>query len=216
MRLEIKSLAKSNYKKFCELEGCDYIASEFALESLLRIMECFKIKSILEVGMGIGSVSDTILKYVASRNLSVCYHGTENNGFCLKALPQNVTLYNQVNVFFGLNSLTDRKYDLIIIDGSDESLIKLLDICSENAIVFIEGGRQEQTKMVLNLFPKSLHVNVITLKKNPSYAHEGRSSKSYIGGGQLIFVNPTYKMRLYWFNKKVLTFFKIRIRKINR
>lgn len=210
-----QKIAIVNYKKFCNLKGSDFIASEFALETLLRVVKHFRVKSILEVGLGIGSVSDTILKYVKSAKLNVVYNGTENNDFCLKVLPENVTFYNQINVFENLNSLPDSKYDLIIIDGLDGNLIKLQEICNENAIVFIEGGRQEQTKMVLRMFPKSLYVNVITLKKNPSYAHEGRSVKNYIGGGQLIFINPTIMMKLFWFKEKLFTFFKIKIRKIS-
>ncbi|TAF63142.1 MAG: hypothetical protein EAZ58_11855 [Flavobacterium sp.] len=208
-----QKIAVENYKRFCNLDGSDFIASEFALKTLLRIVEIFKVKSILEVGLGIGSVSDTILKYVNSRKLSIVYNGTENNFFCLKVLPENVTFFSQINVFDDLNSLPNNKYDLIIIDGSDESLLSLKAICNENTIVFIEGGRQEQTKMVLSIFPKSLYVNVITLKKNPSYAHENRSIKNYIGGGQLLFINPTFKMKIFWLNEKFLTFVKIQVRK---
>ena len=208
-----QKIAIENYKRFCNLDGSDFIASEFALKTLLRIVKFFKVKSILEVGLGIGSVSDTILKYVNSRKLSIVYNGTENNDFCLKVLPENVTFFSQINVFDNLNSLPNNKYDLIIIDGSDESLLSLKEICNENTIVFFVGGRQEQTKMVLSIFPNALYVNVITLKKNPFYAHENRSIKNYIGGGQLLFINPTFKMKMFWLNEKVLTFVKIQVRK---
>ena len=208
-----QKIAIENYKKIRNMDGSDFIASEFALKTLLRIVKFFKVKSILEVGLGIGSVSDTILKYVNSRKLSIVYNGTENNDFCLKVLPENVTFFSQINVFDNLNSLPNNKYDLIIIDGSDESLLSLKEICNENTIVFIEGGRQEQTKMVLSIFPNALYVNVITLKKNPFYAHENRSIKNYIGGGQLLFINPTFKMKIFWLNEKVLTFVKIQVRK---
>lgn len=211
-----QKIAIENYNRFCNLSGSDFIASEFALQTLLRIVKFFKVKSILEVGLGIGSVSDTILKYVNSAKLNIVYTGTESNDFCLKVLPENVTFFNQINIFENLNSLPDSKYDLIIIDGLDGNLIKVKEICSTNAIVFIEGGRQEQTKMLLKMYPKSLYVNVITLKKNPSYAHESRSVNSYIGGGQLIFINPTLKMKAFWLNEKFLTFFKIQIRKMKR
>ena len=208
-----QKIAIENYKRFCNLDGSDFIASEFALKTLLRIVKFFKVKSILEVGLGIGSVSDTILKYVNSRKLSIVYNGTENNDFCLKVLPENVTFSSQINVLDNLNSLPNNKYDLISIDGSDESLLSLKEICNENTIVFIEGGRQEQTKMLLSIFPNALYVNVITLKKNPFYAHENRSIKNYIGGGQLLFINPTFKMKIFWLNEKVLTFVKIQVRK---
>ena len=34
-------LAIKNYKRFCELEGSEYIASEFALETILKIIRIF-------------------------------------------------------------------------------------------------------------------------------------------------------------------------------
>lgn len=214
MKKNIKTLAINNYKKFCELEGSDFIASEFALETLLTIIRNFKINSILEIGMGIGSVSDTVLKFVHNEKISLTYCGTENNDFCLKMLPQNVDFFDEILIFSNIDCLPKKKYDLIIIDGSDDSLSKLRGFCNAHAMIYIEGGRHEQTTKILGMFPNSVHVNVITLKKNPSYAHEDRSVKSYIGGGQLIFINPTFKMKIFWLKEKVSTFVKIKIRKI--
>jgi len=34
-------LAVQNYKRFCGLEGSEYIASEFALETILRVIKIF-------------------------------------------------------------------------------------------------------------------------------------------------------------------------------
>jgi hypothetical protein len=210
--MNIKKLAIENYKYFCSLEGSDYIASEFALEKLLKIISFFKIKNILEIGMGIGSVSDTILKFKHYNNLNILYDGTENNDFCLSVLPQNVAYFNEVQLYSNLEAITEKKYDLIIIDGSDDHLFALDKLCNKHAILFVEGGRYEQTLKILNMFSKHLYVNVISLNKNPVYAHEGRSIESYIGGGQLIFINPTFQMRLYWFKEKLATFLKRKIR----
>jgi len=58
-----KNLAIQNYKRFCEMEGSDCIASEFALETILKIIKIFNVNAILELGLGIGSISDTVLKY---------------------------------------------------------------------------------------------------------------------------------------------------------
>lgn len=86
--MKIKKLAVDNYKFFCSLEGSDYIASEFALETLLKLVTVFKIKKILEIGLGIGSISDTILKLEQKNNLKIDYFGTEMNQFCLDALQK--------------------------------------------------------------------------------------------------------------------------------
>ena len=36
-----KELAVKNYENFCKKEGCEYIASEFALETILKIIRFF-------------------------------------------------------------------------------------------------------------------------------------------------------------------------------
>lgn len=56
-----RDLAVFNCKRFCELDGSDYIASEFALETILKIKKKFNVHTILELGLG--SISDTVLKY---------------------------------------------------------------------------------------------------------------------------------------------------------
>ena len=208
-----KEIAINNYKRFCNLKGSDYIASEFALETILRLIDNFNTTKILELGLGIGSVSDTILKFSKEKNLSIEYEGTERNEFCLEVLPQNIEDYEKICLYSELNQVVDKKFDLIIIDGSDNSIMEIGKYCLKNSMIYIEGGREVQAKNILKVFPKSLYVNVITLKKNPSYAHENRSVNSYIGGGQLIFINPNFKMRLFWFQQKIVTFMinKIRI-----
>jgi hypothetical protein len=208
-----EDIAITNYKRFCALEGSDYIASEFALSTILRLIKEFNVLNILEIGLGIGSVSDTILKFSKFSNFTIKYVGTEKNEFCLKVLPQNVKDYNKIQICSELNQIKKKDFDLIIIDGLDDSLKEIKKYCSVNAILFIEGGRDAQTKTILNVFPKCLYVNVITLKKNPFYAHEKRSVNSYIGGGQLIFINPSFDMKLFWIKEKLLTFVKIKIRK---
>jgi len=214
--MNIKKLAKQNYKSFCSFEGSDYIASEFALETLLKLVTFFKIKNILEVGLGIGSVADTILKLDQKENLGIDYVGTEMNEFCLNALKKNVFHFEKIQLFSEIKDLPSKKFQLIIIDGSDESLNFIREKIEKSPIFFVEGDRKEQTEKILNLFPDHLYVNVITLQKNPSYAHEGRDLNSYIGGGQLIFVNPTTAMKIYWLKEKIGTFLKRKIRKWNK
>jgi len=214
--MNIKKLAAQNYKNFCSYEGSDYIASEFALETLLKLVTFFKIKKILEVGLGIGSVADTILKLNQKEDLGIDYVGTEMNEFCLNALKKNVIHFEKIQLFSEIKQVPSKNFQLIIIDGSDESLNFVKEKIDKKSIFFVEGDRKEQTQKILNLFPNHLYVNVITLKKNPSYAHEGRDLNSYIGGGQLIFINPTLAMKIYWFKEKIGTFFKRKIRKWNK
>lgn len=207
-----KELAIENYKRFCMLEGSDYIASEFALETVLKIIRIFNVNKVLELGLGIGSISDTILKYAKNENKKISYVGTEKNEFCLDALKKNVFHYSQIELFVELNQIKNKKFDLIIIDGYDETLKNIISFCNKNTIVFIEGDRKGQTETIRGIFPKSRHVNVITLNKNKPYSHGFGDTSRYVGGGQLIFIDPKFKMKSFWFQQKVSTFVKNKIR----
>ncbi|SDW72499.1 hypothetical protein [Flavobacterium degerlachei] len=210
--MKYKEIAFNNYKHFCRLEGSDYIASEFALETILKLIKEFNVSNILELGLGIGSISDTVFKFAKNSNLTIDYVGTEKNNFCLKALSKNVEDYKKIHLFSELNKIENENFEFIVIDGYDNSFTEIEKYCAKNAILYVEGDRAVQTGKLLDIFPKSLHVNVITLKKNPAYAHESRSVNSYIGGGQLIFTNPTIEMKLFWFKEKISTFIKRKLR----
>ena len=112
-----------------------------------------------------------------------------------------------------LNLVKQNKFDFIIIDGYDETLKEILSFCKKNTIIFIEGDRKGQTETVRQIFPKSKHVNIITLNKNKSYAHGYCPTSSYIGGGQVIFINPTLQMKFFWIQQKIRTFIINKIRK---
>jgi len=208
-----RDLAVQNYKRFCGLKGSEYIASEFALETILKIIKIFKVNTILELGLGIGSISDTVLKYAKEANKNIGYVGTEKNEFCLEALKKNVSDYDQIELFSELNQINNKKFDLIIIDGYDDTLKQIVAFCKKHTIVFIEGDRKGQTENIRHIFPKNRYVNVITLNKNKPYSHSGGNTNHYVGGGQLIFIDPTPKMKWFWFQQKVATYIinKLRI-----
>lgn len=206
MKKALQQLARENYRKFCSYEGSDYIASEFALETILNIVEKFHVKSILELGLGIGAMSDTILKYSDQAKREIQYYGTENNEFCLDALKKNVESYDRIDLFSELKEVNDQRFDLIIVDGQDESLKNIEDFTKVNTIFYVEGDRSDQTKELKRIFPKSKHVNVITLRKNPVYAHGGNSTNNYIGGGQVIFRKAIGKKLYYFLKEKIQTF----------
>lgn len=110
-----EDIAITNYKRFCTLEGSDYIASEFALSTILRIIKEFNVSNILELGLGIGSVSDTILKFSKISNFTIKYFGTEKNEFSLKVLPQNVKDYNKIHIYSELNQIKKKILILLLL-----------------------------------------------------------------------------------------------------
>ena len=208
-------LAEVNYLKFCQLPGSDYIASEFALKRILGLIKSFRIKSVLEVGLGIGSIADTVLKSFQVSDVDVEYAGTEANEFCKNILPTNVDDYDKIDVYERLDQINiKKKFDLVIIDGEEDKLEDIKNRCTENALIFIEGDRAPQTKLIVSFFPKALHVNLISLEKNKPYAHGICKPEHFVGGGQLIFINPTFLMKMYWLKEKVATYGKRSLRKI--
>jgi hypothetical protein len=210
--MKYKDLAVQNYKRFCGLVGSEYIASEFALETILRVIKIFKVNTILELGLGIGSISDTVLQYSKIANNTIGYVGTEKNEFCLNALKTNVLDFDKIELYAQLNQIKNKKFDLIIIDGYDDTLQEVLAFCKKSTIIFIEGDRKGQTEIIRQIFPKNKYVNVITLNKNKPYSHSGGDTNHYVGGGQLIFIDPTPTMKSFWFQQKVGTFIKNKVR----
>jgi hypothetical protein len=208
-----KDLAVANYKTFCSHEGSQFIASEFALEIILDLIVKFNVKSILELGLGIGSISDTVLQFSKINKHEITYFGTEKDEFCLKALKDYVADYDRIELYPELSEIKNQKFDLIIVDGSDNALKDIVDYCKENTIVFVEGDRKGQTQTVLDLFPNHKYVDIITLNRNKPYAHiDEWHANSYVGGGKLIFINPTLAMKLFWMKEKLATFVKRKLR----
>lgn len=205
--MNLQKLTEENYYKFCHLEGNNYIASEFALYQILKIIEEFEIKSVLEIGLGIGSISDTVLKSQKAAGKSIRYVGTEANEFCKNVLPKNVDLYSEIEQYEDLSQLKYKsKFDLIIIDGQDATLPNIVSFCKERTIIFIEGDRSPQAELVLSIFPRAKLVQLITTKKNRTYSPGNPSF--FVGGGRLIFTNPNFKMKIYWFKEKVSSYLK--------
>jgi hypothetical protein len=203
--MNYKILAKETYKKFANINGNDHIASEYAIITILKIFKDFKVQSVLEVGLGIGSISDSILNYARINNQKIIYSGTEANDFCLNALKINVDNYDLINLFDNISDLdSNQKFDFIIVDGSDKSLKEIFKFCNSKTIIYVEGYRGSQVESLKEIFPNFKHVEIISNYKNPSYGPF--SSEIWCGGGQLIFINPSFGDKIYWFNEKVKTF----------
>jgi hypothetical protein len=201
------TIAEKVYYKFSYFEGNQHIASEYALKAILKLIEDFKVNKILEVGLGIGAICDTVLEWSKINDKRVTYVGTENNDFCLNALKKNVDDYVKLNIISDLSEIKNGEtFDLIIIDGSDDSLFQVKSMCHKNTIIFIEGGRELQVDMIKKLFPKMLFAEMISDYKFPEYGPF--PSDAWCGGGKLLFPYPNFKNRTYHLKEKMATFIK--------
>ncbi|WP_194767997.1 hypothetical protein [Tamlana sp. I1] len=212
-----KITAYKFYKHFSNTEGNQHIAGLFAIETILNLVERYSPQNILELGLGIGSVSYSVIEFSKKINLKMNYYGTEKNIFCLEELPKNLeNKFNHIRLFSEAKDLPrDIKFDFIIIDGSDDSLKSIKNSVSERAIIYIEGYRISQVNLVKSFFPRNKYVSVISGYKNPNFGPFDK--KKWSGGGQLIFVNPTFYQRAHYLYLKVLTSFKYKVlRKLNK
>ena len=188
-----------SYKMFCGANGNQHIASEFAVLKLQDLLENFKIRSILEVGLGIGSIAGCLLEV----NKNLIYVGTEDNEFCLEALEQNLLHnYKRIKLHPGLAHLDKKsRFDLIIIDGQDNALQSISLLLSPAGIIAIEGDRQKQQNELLQIFPNHLYVHCISKEKNKNYSPF--PVNQWQGGIKIIFVNPTFSQKLWWLHEKI-------------
>lgn len=141
------------------------------------------------------------------------YVGTEANEYCKNALKENVENYTEIELYENLSKIeSEKKFDLIVIDGQDIVLSNIAAMCTKRAIIFIEGDRKPQILIIMSLFPKAKHVQVISLKKYKIYS-PGDSSY-FVGGGQLIFTDPNFKMNAFYIRERLATSIKRRLRKL--
>ncbi|MCV9931244.1 hypothetical protein OIU80_03040 [Flavobacterium sp. LS1R47] len=208
-----QDIAIETYKYFSSLEGNQHIASEFALKKIVDILENYKIDNILELGLGIGSISYCILEYSDKK---INYIGTESNDFCLNALPKYLkNNFDKVKIVDSLSKvLTTKKFDLIIVDGKDENLLLVKKSISNRGIIVIEGDRIPQLELIKNSFPNSLYVRLISNYKNPDYGPF--PSTDWSGGLQLIFTNPNLLQKLNFGYYKIITAIRYRLRIIKK
>lgn len=203
-----KEVIRKLYRQFCSAEGNQYIASEYAIVKLQQIIEKFQVKSILEVGLGIGSIAGSLLKL----NKNINYSGTESDLFCLQALPENLKEdYERLQIFSGLETIPQySEYDLIIIDGKDPELEIIQHLIQRRGIIAIEGDRQPQQRILEDLFPVHRAVHAICLRKNGHYSPF--SSERWQGGLKVIFVAPNREQIGWWLKEKLLTKIKNQVR----
>lgn len=194
----------SIYRFFCDANGSQHIASEYAIRKIDNLVEKFQVKGILEVGLGIGGISGSLLG-VNRNNPDLNYVGTESNEFCLNGLRENLKEdYNRLRIYSDLTEIPgNKKFDLIIIDGKDHNLQALKNLISENGILVIEGDRMQQQDLLQEFFPNHKYVHSISKKKNKSYSPF--PSTHWQGGIKIIFINPTVFQKLWWMREKIYT-----------
>src|SRR5688500_3939894 len=85
---EDDQIAQEMFQRFSALEGSQHIASPASLRWFSAILRTFRPAHILELGAGIGTMTEMLLmdRYGATK-----IYTTENDAFCLSALDKNLS-----------------------------------------------------------------------------------------------------------------------------
>lgn len=180
--MNLKQFAHTQYKQYCLAEGSQHIVSEFALFHILNLIKKYGFKRILEVGVGIGTISGSLIKFSKEEGLDIGFTGTEANDFCLSQIPRNLGQdFSQLDLYPGVSALPrEQKYDLIIVDGSEQNLDEIKPKMIPGGVVVIEGDRKDQVEIIKDIFPKSEYAHLISLNKNREYSV--KKSEDFQGG----------------------------------
>jgi tRNA A58 N-methylase Trm61 len=139
-------IAGSVYRMFANKPGSGHIASEYSLAHISAVVRTHHLRSVLEFGAGIGTITYLLLRCLPSDRVLV---STEHNPYCLEQLRRNVPLEMR-NGF----SLCDRdeidgriSFDLVIVDGKT-ARVASLSYLRPGTVCIVDGHREATRKSV--------------------------------------------------------------------
>ena len=140
------------HTKYSSMVGSDQIATKLALRIIAEQIDCINPKSILEIGSGIGTITELLFLKMPEAKI-YCY---EVNEWCLAKLQKNVSSPDIVIVksLKELKSINS-KIDFMIIDDylSFENTLDIIQKTKPESI-FIEGYRRIQRLYVMKSYKK--------------------------------------------------------------
>ncbi|MDP3956291.1 MAG: hypothetical protein Q8Q18_03555 [bacterium] len=164
MSIKIKNEAHEVYGFFKDKEGAEYIATPVNIQILLDLCREYNVKSILELGGGIGAIIYALARFTNAKidvyeDLPVCQEKLIDN---MRGLERAYTLFKDYSEY-----PTGKSYDLMIIDGPIDGPgdMSNIDIIYEFIhslagvdIVFVEGHRHRQRHAAMRaIYPRKLY-----------------------------------------------------------
>lgn len=129
--------AKSIHRKYSQMRGGEQVALEFSILSLLQLLEREKPEQILELGGGLGTLTEVILR-VTDANLIV----VESNAWCFEKLKRNMQglrTYELISDYTSLNVGTMANMVVIDVNNGIYNVESLINNSTELTCIFIEG-----------------------------------------------------------------------------
>lgn len=135
------TVADQVFRRFHALPGSRHIASRYALAHLAAVLRQNEIRSAVEFGAGIGTITYLLLTYPTPMRTVV---STEPNAFCLEQLDRNLPadLHARLTVISD-GALPKGDFDLAVIDGKI-STAEYKTLLRPGLVCFVEGGRLPQ------------------------------------------------------------------------
>jgi hypothetical protein len=204
--MNLKEFTEKQYRKFSNVNGSQYIASEYALWRILKIIQIFKPKEILEIGAGIGTICDSILKRYNNENYNLNVSAIESDQFCIQQLELNLgNEFNRLYLTENLSNLRSGKFDLIIPDFT-----KIKTLIKDDGIILVEGDRKEQVNWLREQYSSALFAHSVSMWKNSKYSN--RPTDELRGGVKLFFLKPGFMKKMYWLFLKIDAKIKFELR----
>lgn len=122
--------AMEHYRSISREPGSEQIASPFALQVLLAVLEQRQPERVLEVGSGIGTM--TQLLTAEDRKVYI----VEDNAWCLEQMRRRLTRPDRLGLGVGF------LHRLIIVDGDQLSPRAALEVLAWDGWILVEGNRR--------------------------------------------------------------------------
>ena len=132
--------AGETHRLFSAKPHAEHIASKFALAHLAAILRTYDVRSVLEFGAGIGTL--TYLLLASRHDLTVVC--TERKSLCLNCLEQNIPsgMRERLTIHAENPPSIEGTFDLVIIDGKIKNALFL----KPGSISFVEGQRTRERR----------------------------------------------------------------------
>ena len=198
--IEIENIAENHFSIFSEKIGSEQIIRKSGLRFLGRLLRDENIKSILEIGTGIGTIASFIQGLPLNKKFKII--GYEIDGWCLeqlKLMPAQIPLLTSSEELHKFNG----QVDLIIFDDYiDFAATKNLIANTNPKFIFIEGHRRIQRLFVI--------LSSMQIKQNLYFKNYPRTSDS-AKTGCLFILNGSKKNKIYALNFVVGSLFYSKI-----
>jgi hypothetical protein len=126
--------AREIYRLFSAKPNSEHIASPFSLAHVAAILRLQEVRSVLEFGAGIGTITYLILS-----SSEAAVHATETHPLCLRALDENLPseYRGRLTIHSGRRPSLKGPFDLVVIDGGTDPGSAF----GPGTIFFAEGDR---------------------------------------------------------------------------